>query len=292
VPGIDRVDRATYDEMHRACAIGAAATALLRSVRDEPDVPDQNRYPSASPADRHAPPTTRPFQPQRCSDATLPTALPNRLFAPVPVLGLSPPNTLEEFTVTHARPDTDAQDSWPTHPGPARLDNPGEFIAALPAMLGFLPERSCAVAVLCAVDGGPGRAVVDLVVRFDLYDPETGHAADAATIAAAAARICARPEVVGVLAVVIDEAARMPESVPPYGIGSSRIWNAGSPRRTCRSGGRGLLRPSPPGSPGGACALRRTVDMYLIPPLPSWPSGECSAGARVAPAPEATSPHW
>lgn len=118
--------------------------------------------------------------------------------------------------MTHARPDTDAKDSWPAPPGPARLDNPSEFIAALPAMLGFLPERSLAVAVLCAVDGEPGRAVVDLVVRFDLYDPETDQACDAATIAAAAARICARPSVVGVLAVVIDDAARMPESVPPY----------------------------------------------------------------------------
>jgi hypothetical protein len=118
---------------------------------------------------------------------------------------------LEELPMTHARPNTDARGFWPT-----RLDHPGEFIAALPAMLGFLPERSLAVAVLCAMEGEPGRAVVDLVVRFDLYDPETGHAADAATIAAAAARICARPEVVGVLAVVIDDAARMPESAPPY----------------------------------------------------------------------------
>lgn len=86
-----------------------------------------------------------------------------------------------------------------------RIGEPGGFIAAIPAMLGFRPERSLVLAVLCVEDGEPGGAVVDLVVRFDLVDQALGRAVDTATTAAAAARVCARPGVVGVLAVIVDD---------------------------------------------------------------------------------------
>lgn len=94
--------------------------------------------------------------------------------------------------------------------GPARLDEPGDLIAAIPAMLGFQPERSLVLAVLCAAPGAAHSALIDLVVRFDLRHPSTAHSGDSATVAAAAARVCARPGVVGVLAVLVDEDLREP----------------------------------------------------------------------------------
>lgn len=81
-------------------------------------------------------------------------------------------------------------------------------------MLGFEPQRSLVVAVLCGAPGAPASAVVDLVVRFDLRHPERpGSPCDTDTVAAAVARVCARPGVVGVLVVVVDDEAAPPE--PP-----------------------------------------------------------------------------
>ncbi|MFD4407716.1 DUF4192 domain-containing protein [Nocardia sp. NPDC058499] len=114
--------------------------------------------------------------------------------------------------MSHAHPDPGPRNVWPASLGPTCFEDPGDFIAVLPAMLGFLPERSLAVAVLCAGDGAPGKALIDLVVRFDLYRGEAARPADPATIAVAAARICARPEVMGVLAVVIDDSIGEPEA--------------------------------------------------------------------------------
>ncbi|MFI2232216.1 DUF4192 domain-containing protein [Nocardia testacea] len=92
----------------------------------------------------------------------------------------------------------------PLRTGPAHLDDPGDLLAALPAMLGFCPERSLVLAVLCAAPTAES-AVIDLVVRFDLRQPGTGAPSDTGTVAAAAARVCARPGVVGVLAVLVDD---------------------------------------------------------------------------------------
>ncbi len=89
--------------------------------------------------------------------------------------------------------------------GPARLDEPGDLIAAIPAMLGFQPERSLVLAVLCAAPGAANSALIDLVVRFDLRHPATEPPGAGTTVAAAAARVCARPGVVGVLAVLVDD---------------------------------------------------------------------------------------
>lgn len=89
-------------------------------------------------------------------------------------------------------------------PGPAHLDDPGDLLAAIPAMLGFRPERSLVLAVLCAAPAAES-AVIDLVVRFDLRHPDTGSPSDIDTVAAAATRVCARPGVVGVLVVLVDD---------------------------------------------------------------------------------------
>ncbi len=103
-------------------------------------------------------------------------------------------------------------------PGPARLDDPGDLIAAIPAMLGFRPERSLVLAVLCAAPDAPHSAVIDLVVRFDLRQPATGRPSDEGTVAAAASRVCARPGVVGVLVVLVDEGLPDPEGSLPQPI--------------------------------------------------------------------------
>ncbi|WP_280399250.1 DUF4192 domain-containing protein [Nocardia carnea] len=101
---------------------------------------------------------------------------------------------------------------WLARPHPARLDDPGDLLAAIPAMLGFCPERSLILAVLCAGTEAPHSAVVDLVVRFDLLRPVDRRPPDTTTVAAAAARVCARPGVVGVLAVLVDDDLVEPEN--------------------------------------------------------------------------------
>ncbi|MFR9750332.1 DUF4192 domain-containing protein [Nocardia sp. 004] len=80
------------------------------------------------------------------------------------------------------------------------MDDPGDLIAAVPAMLGFTPERSLVVFVLRHEVAGP--AVVEAVVRFDL----DAHDTPATTVA----RICAQDGATEVLAVVVDD--RVPET--------------------------------------------------------------------------------
>ncbi|NUS91011.1 MAG: DUF4192 domain-containing protein [Nocardia sp.] len=124
---------------------------------------------------------------------------------PVPVLWPPDAQRYDRGGAVRARcaDRTDAYDH-PFHPGPTRLDDPGDLLAAIPAMLGFRPERSLVLAVLCAAPIAES-AVIDLVVRFDLRHPDTGYPSDIDTVAAAATRVCARPGVVGVLLVLVDE---------------------------------------------------------------------------------------
>ncbi|WP_280479202.1 DUF4192 domain-containing protein [Nocardia asiatica] len=100
-----------------------------------------------------------------------------------------------------------------------RVADPGELIAAVPAMLGFTPERS--VVVLVLRPGIADGAMVDAVVRFDLDSPG-GRRVRGATLAAAVARICAHDEAAEVLAVVVDDRAVAPR--------------AGGDRHGCASG--------------------------------------------------------
>ncbi|MFC6012617.1 DUF4192 domain-containing protein [Nocardia lasii] len=95
----------------------------------------------------------------------------------------------------------------PRYPGarprrPLRVDDPGELIAAMPAMLGFLPERSLVVAILREYDGARTE-MIEAVVRFDLEA-----AVDMARIdqfVACLGAICLREEATGVLAVFVDD---------------------------------------------------------------------------------------
>lgn len=131
--------------------------------------------------------------------------------------------TYEYAAASRPRCADRADDAYdrPLRTGPARLDDPGDLLAALPAMLGFRPERSLVLAVLCAAPTAES-AVIDLVVRFDLPHPGTGACSDTETVAAAAARVCARPGVAGVLVVLVDDELTdgertVPQQVPIFG---------------------------------------------------------------------------
>ncbi|MBF6203201.1 DUF4192 domain-containing protein [Streptomyces gardneri] len=126
-----------------------------------------------------------------------------------------------EERARHARCRDDPPQYPATPDNAVRVDDPGELIAAVPAMLGFTPERSVVVLVLRS--GTVGGAIIDAVVRFDL-DAPGGRRVRGATLAAAVARICAHDEAAEVLAVVVDERAVEPESrADPHGCAAGRF---------------------------------------------------------------------
>ncbi|MFF2082322.1 DUF4192 domain-containing protein [Nocardia sp. NPDC058176] len=95
-------------------------------------------------------------------------------------------------------------ESTPAYPVDPRLrvDQPGDLIAALPAMLGFVPERSLVVAVLCRPSPG-AAAAIEAVVRFDLdavSDPRHREQFTECVVS-----ICAREQATGVLAVLVED---------------------------------------------------------------------------------------
>ncbi|WP_245745684.1 DUF4192 domain-containing protein [Nocardia altamirensis] len=87
------------------------------------------------------------------------------------------------------------------------VDDPGELIAAVPAMIGFTPERSLVVLVLRASVDIEDRAVVDAVLRFDLDQEDGQRRLRAGTVARCVAQVCAHDDVAEVLAVVVDDRA-------------------------------------------------------------------------------------
>ncbi|WP_405161550.1 DUF4192 domain-containing protein [Nocardia sp. NBC_01499] len=96
------------------------------------------------------------------------------------------------------------------------LDEPGDLVAAVPAMLGFVPERSLLVVVLTdsACEPQIGSAFVSAVLRFDLELPAefTGDLAE--IIANAVIRICDSADSTEVLAVIVDDRVTTPP--PPW----------------------------------------------------------------------------
>lgn len=94
-------------------------------------------------------------------------------------------------------------------PVAVHLDDPGALLAAIPALVGFPPERSLVVAVLRARPGPPGErpgttALVDAVLRFDLHN-ENGAPLPPATVADCVASIDGPGPIEDVLAVVVDD---------------------------------------------------------------------------------------
>ncbi|MFD3507094.1 DUF4192 domain-containing protein [Nocardia sp. NPDC058666] len=81
------------------------------------------------------------------------------------------------------------------------VDEPGELMAALPAMLGFVPERSLVIAILHILAGGSEG--IESVVRFDLDVAVDMHRID--QFIACLFAICEREEATGVLVVVVDD---------------------------------------------------------------------------------------
>lgn len=86
------------------------------------------------------------------------------------------------------------------------ITGPGDLIAAVPAMLGFTPERSLVVIVLRRAPG-PRRHEVHVVARVDL--PFEGERTDF-EIARCVGRCCHSSDAVAALAVIVDDRVSRP----------------------------------------------------------------------------------
>lgn len=86
------------------------------------------------------------------------------------------------------------------------VEEPGEVIAAVPAMIGFPPERSLVVLVLRS-SGRGGGSIIDAVVRFDLDQDGGRRRLRAGMVAQCVLQICAHDDIAEVLVVVVDDRA-------------------------------------------------------------------------------------
>ncbi|WP_435590109.1 DUF4192 domain-containing protein [Nocardia sp. bgisy118] len=113
---------------------------------------------------------------------------------------------------------------WDPGPEPRlRVDDPGELIAALPALIEFVPERSLVVVVLRRPAAPGSNSTIGPVLRFDLGQ-DGGKRRLAAAIASAVAGICAAEESTEVLAVIIDDRVRQPRRTRTPG--GAKAWGA------------------------------------------------------------------
>ncbi|PXX54564.1 uncharacterized protein DUF4192 [Nocardia tenerifensis] len=92
------------------------------------------------------------------------------------------------------------------------VEEPGEVIAALPAMIGFPPERSLVVLVLRSTPARGDGAIIDAVVRFDLDQDGGRRRLRAGMVAQCILQICAHDDVAEVLAIVVDDRAVEPSA--------------------------------------------------------------------------------
>lgn len=158
-------------------------------------------------------------------------------------------------------------ESTPDYPADPRLrvDRPGELIAALPAMLGFVPERSLVVAVLCRPSPGAATAI-EAVVRFDLEAVSDPRHREQFTECLES--ICAREQATGVLAVLVEDrpvlarAGALLDRLGATGIAVRGAWSvpaiaAGARYRSLFDPTAGGRVPDPASSP---VALARVLD--------------------------------
>lgn len=89
----------------------------------------------------------------------------------------------------------------PEMPGSVRITDPGDLIAAVPAMLGFCPERS--LVVIGFAVAGDGRCAVRAVMRHDL--PDSGIGPPDLEPLHRIAGVCGREDFEFAVAVVVDE---------------------------------------------------------------------------------------
>ncbi|MGW6375998.1 DUF4192 domain-containing protein [Rhodococcus sp. NPDC055112] len=103
--------------------------------------------------------------------------------------------------MTTMHPDQPERPGNPTlmSGGPVRIGDPGDLIAAIPAMLGFRPAHSL---VLVCLDGGDCPARVRAVMRHDLPDGTVGPL-DREAIERMSL-VCAREDIGAVIAVIVD----------------------------------------------------------------------------------------
>ncbi|MFX0573760.1 DUF4192 domain-containing protein [Nocardia nepalensis] len=94
------------------------------------------------------------------------------------------------------------------------VDDPGELIVAVPAMVGFVPERSLVVALLRDTGDRRRAPVIDAVLRLDL-DVDDSHPGRADAYADAVASICATEDATMVLAVIVDDRITEPHDTQP-----------------------------------------------------------------------------
>ncbi|MEV6340433.1 DUF4192 domain-containing protein [Nocardia vinacea] len=106
------------------------------------------------------------------------------------------------------------------------VDDPGQLIVAVPAMVGFVPQRSLVVAVLKDAPNPGHSPIIDAVLRFDL-EPDGGPRRGlAAAYAQAVAQICATEGASEVLAVIIDDRVREPRRTRRHGAVTTGPWAA------------------------------------------------------------------
>ncbi|MEV6138150.1 DUF4192 domain-containing protein [Nocardia sp. NPDC051990] len=108
------------------------------------------------------------------------------------------------------------------------VDDPGELIAAVPAMVGFTPRRSLVVAVLKDAPNPGSSPIIDAVLRFDLKPCGRSQRRLAAAYAQAVAQICATSTQgsTKVLAVIVDDRVREPHRNPRHGATVTGPWAA------------------------------------------------------------------
>lgn len=98
---------------------------------------------------------------------------------------------------------------------PLRLTEPGELVAAVPALLGFTPARSLIVLSLSPSREAPGTAAIGAVMRHDLLLPAGPGEPVPDMMGAAFSRfgaVCAREGADSVLVVLVDARLDRPDS--------------------------------------------------------------------------------
>ncbi|MFD4432568.1 DUF4192 domain-containing protein [Nocardia sp. NPDC058497] len=149
-----------------------------------------------------------------------------------------------------APPGTDAVPS-------TKVGTAGELIAALPAMLGFVPARSVVVALLHTIDGNAGRREIRAVVRFDLdavTEPDSAH-----QVLSMLDSMCLREGAIAAMAVIVDDrpeadatADRAVEYLRGLAVGLTHAWLV--PAIAAGAQYRGLLRAGGAGTAEDPCA--------------------------------------
>ncbi|MFE9575379.1 DUF4192 domain-containing protein [Nocardia sp. NPDC006044] len=96
-----------------------------------------------------------------------------------------------------------------------RVQEPGELIIGIPAMIGFPPHRSLVLLLLRAVPHRTEGVLVDAVVRLDLDQDNGRIPLRAETVVSCITQISPPSDLAGVLAVVVDD--RVAQTAPKLG---------------------------------------------------------------------------